>query len=155
MVSLGDSNKIPFMLYSKSAEYAIQAMIYLSEYQTDKPIMISSIAEAYNIPYQFLAKIVQTLVKRHLVVAKRGRNGGINLGRDPKDIYLYEIVDAIDGPPPEKEKCAIGLDLCSDESPCPLHHKWKPIRGEIREMLSAENLEKLAHRVIEKRNISK
>lgn len=139
------------MLYSKSAEYAIQAMIYLSENQTDKPIMISSIAEAYNIPYQFLAKIVQTLVKRRLVVAKRGRNGGIFLGRDPKTIYLYEIVDAVDGPPPEKEKCAIGLDLCSDESPCPLHHKWKPIRGEIRDMLSAENLEELAHRVIEKR----
>ena len=84
------------MLYSKSAEYAIQALIYLSENQTDKPTMIASIAEAYNIPYQFLAKIVQTLVKRNLVVAKRGRNGGINLSRKPKYIYLTEIIDAID-----------------------------------------------------------
>ena len=141
------------MLYSKSAEYAIQALIYLSENQTDKPTMIASIAEAYNIPYQFLAKIVQTLVKRNLVVAKRGRNGGINLSRKPKYIYLTEIIDAIDGPPPEKERCVIGLDLCSDESPCPLHHKWKPIRTDIREMLGAENLEELAHRVIEKRKL--
>ena len=70
--------------------------------------MISSIAEAYNIPYQFLAKIVQTLVKRNLVVAKRGRNGGINLRRKPKYIYFTEIIDAIDGPPPEKERCVIG-----------------------------------------------
>ena len=141
------------MLYSKSAEYAIQAMIYLSENQTDKPTMIAAIAEAYNIPYQFLAKIVQNLVKRNLVVAKRGRNGGINLSRNPKDIYLTEIIDAIDGPPPETEKCVIGLDLCSDETPCPLHHKWKPIRIDIREMLAAENLEELAHRVIEKRKL--
>ena len=74
------------------------------------------------------------------MVAKRGRNGGINLSRNPKYIYLTEIIDAIDGPPPEKENCAIGLDLCSDESPCPLHHKWKPIRTDIREMLAAENL---------------
>ena len=85
------------MLYTKSAEYAIQAMIYLSENQTDKPTMIATIAEAYNIPYQFLAKIVQNLVKRNLVVAKRGRNGGINLSRNPKYIYLTEIIDAIDG----------------------------------------------------------
>ena len=141
------------MLYTKSAEYAIQAMIYLSENQTDKPTMIATIAEAYNIPYQFLAKIVQNLVKRNLVVAKRGRNGGINLSRNPKDIYLTEIIDAIDGPPPETEKCVIGLDLCSDETPCPLHHKWKPIRTNIREMLAAENLEELAHRVIEKRKL--
>jgi len=115
--------------------------------------MISSIAEAYNIPYQFLAKIVQTLVKRNLVVAKRGRNGGINLSRKPKYIYLTEIIDAIDGPSPEKERCVIGLDLCSDESPCPLHHKWKPIRTDIREMLAAENLEELAHRIVEKRKL--
>ena len=128
-------------------------MIYLSENQTDKPTMIATIAEAYNIPYQFLAKIVQNLVKRNLVVAKRGRNGGINLSRNPKGIYLTEIIDAIDGPPPETEKCVIGLDLCSDEAPCPLHHKWKPIRTDIREMLSSENLEELAHRVIEKRKI--
>ena len=141
------------MLYTKSAEYAIQAMIYLSENQTDKPTMIAAIAEAYNIPYQFLAKIVQNLVKRNLVVAKRGRNGGIILSRNPKYIYLTEIIDAIDGPPPEREKCVIGLDLCSDETPCPLHHKWKPIRTDIREMLAAENLEELAHRVIVKRKL--
>ena len=141
------------MLYTKSAEYAIQAMIYLSENQTDKPTMIAAIAEAYNIPYQFLAKIVQNLVKRNLVVAKRGRNGGIILSRNPKYIYLTEIIDAIDVPHPEKERCVIGLDLCSDESPCPLHHKWKPIRTDIREMLGTENLEELAHRVIEKRKI--
>jgi Rrf2 family iron-sulfur cluster assembly transcriptional regulator len=141
------------MLYSKSAEYAIQAMIHLSEYKSDKPTMISSIAKSYDIPYQFLAKIVQTLVKRRLIIAKRGRNGGINLGRDAKSIYLYEIIDAIDGPPPEKELCAIGLDLCSDDTPCPLHYKWKPLRQNIREMLSSENLEELAHRVIEKRRM--
>ena len=66
---------------------------------------------------------------------------------------MTEIIDAIDGPPPEKEKCVIGLDLCSDESPCPLHHKWKPIRTDIREMLAAENLEELAHRVLDKRKL--
>ena len=43
--------KSNFMLYSKSAEYAIQAMIYLAEHKPEKPVMIRKIAEDYNIPY--------------------------------------------------------------------------------------------------------
>ncbi len=139
------------MLYSKSAEYAIQAMIYLVEKSSDKPTMISEIAEAYNIPYQFLAKIMQILVKQRLIVATRGRKGGVNLAKDAKDIYLHQIVYAVDGAPPEKDQCIIGLDECSDEVPCPLHDQWKPIRKQIREMLSSEPLDDLAERVLEKR----
>ncbi len=54
------------MLYTKSAEYAIQALIYLAEKNSNDPIMVSEVAEAYDIPRQFLAKIAQTLVKHHL-----------------------------------------------------------------------------------------
>lgn len=139
------------MLYSKSAEYAIQAMIYLAEKESPDPIMISEIAKAYNIPQQFLAKIAQTLVKHRLIVAIRGRNGGIKLARPASEIYLDQIVYAVDGTPPEQEQCVIGLDYCSDSAPCPLHHKWKVIREEIREMLVAEDLSHLAKRVIDKR----
>jgi len=142
-----------YMLYSKSSEYAIQAMVYLAEVKSKKPVLTKNIAKEYNIPYQFLAKIVQNLVKHRLVKATRGRTGGINLYQDASNIYLNQIVDAIDGPPPIKEQCAIGLDLCSDDVPCPIHHTWKPIRKAIREMLASENLQELAHRVIEKRRL--
>ena len=143
------------MLYSKSAEYAIQAMIYLAEHKPEKPVMTRKIAEHYNIPYQFLAKIMQGLVKHRLIKATRGRTGGINLYREAKSIHLHEIVYAIDGPPSEQERCAIGLDLCSDDIPCPLHHTWKPIREAIHKMLQSENLEELAKRVIEKKKLMK
>ena len=139
------------VLYSKSAEYGIQAMIYLAEHKPEKPVMIRKIAEEYGIPYQFLAKIMQILVKHHLIKATRGRTGGVELGREPKNIYLSEIIYAIDGLPPEKDKCVIGLDLCSDDTPCPLHEKWKPIRNDIRDMLESKPLNELAKRVIEKR----
>ena len=141
------------MLYSKSAEYAIQAMVYLAEAKSEKPVMTAKIAKDYNIPYQFLAKIIQILVKHRLIKATRGRTGGINLYQDAENIYLYQIVDAVDGPLPEEEQCVIGLDLCSDATPCPLHHTWKPIKESIRKMLADENLEELAHRVVEKRKL--
>ncbi len=144
--------KSGFMLYSKSAEYAIQAMIYLAEHKPEKPIMIRKIAEDYDIPYQFLAKIMQVLVKHRLVKATRGRTGGVQLAKDPKDIYLNQIVHAIDGFPPDEEMCVVGLDLCSDDVPCPLHEQWKPIRAQLRDLLSTEPLDDLAKRVIKKRD---
>lgn len=138
------------MLFSKSAEYAIQAMIYLAEKGSSDPIMIGEIAKAYEIPQQFLAKIVQTLVKYRLLVAVRGRKGGVKLARPAKEIYLPEIIHAIDGPPPEREPCAFGLDECSDEQPCPFHPRWKVIREDIHDMLHGEDLAQLAARVTEK-----
>ncbi len=140
------------MLYSKSAEYAIQAMIYLAEKNSPNPVMISEIAQAYNIPQQFLAKITQILVRHRLLTAIRGRNGGVKLGRPASEIYIHKVVEAVDGPPPEQQQCIIGLDYCSDEQPCPLHNKWSVISEEIKEMLESENLEHLAKRVIEKRS---
>jgi len=142
-----------FMLYSKSAEYAIQAMIYLAELKSEKPVMVREIAEAYGIPSQFLSKIMQTLVKQRLIKATRGRKGGITLNKPAREIYLNQIINAIDGPPPEKEQCVVGLDLCSDETPCPLHEQWKPIRLKLRNMLDSESLDILAKRVLSKRKI--
>ena len=141
------------MFYSKSAEYAIQAMIYLAENKPDKPVMIHKIAKEYGIPSQFLSKIMQILVKQKLIKATRGRNGGINLAKPATEIYLNDIVYAVDGLPPDREQCVVGLDLCSDDMPCPLHHQWKPIRDQLKQMLQSESLEHLAKRVIEKRRL--
>lgn len=139
------------MLYSKSAEYAIQAMIYLAEKNDPNPVMVGEIAKAYSIPQQFLAKIAQSLVKQRLLTAVRWRNGGLRLARPANEIKLNQVVYAVDGPPPENEVCVIGLDYCSDDAPCPLHHYWKPIREQIRNLLEEENLQHLANKVIEKR----
>ena len=67
------------MLYSKSAEYAIQAMIYLAEHEARGLAMVSTIADAYDIPRHFLAKLVQSMTRAHLIKSFRGRNGGIKL----------------------------------------------------------------------------
>tara|TARA_B100000953_G_scaffold86715_1_gene70707 strand:+ start:1670 stop:2131 length:462 start_codon:yes stop_codon:yes gene_type:complete len=139
------------VLYSKSAEYAIQAMIYLTENKLDSPTMIHKIASSYGIPSQFLSKIMQSLVKHRLIHATRGRTGGVTLAKSPEKIYLNDIVVCIDGPILENPQCVIGLNLCSDEVPCPLHDQWKPIKEKMRQMLENESLKHLADRVIAKR----
>jgi Rrf2 family protein len=86
-----------------------------------------------------------------LIHATRGRTGGVTLAKSPKKIYLNDIVVSIDGPILENPQCVIGLNLCSDEVPCPLHDQWKPIKEKMRQMLENESLKHLADRVIAKR----
>jgi Rrf2 family protein len=137
------------MLYSKSAEYAIQALIYLAEKNSPEPVMVSEIAEAYNIPQPFLAKIAQTLANHKILKAFRGRNGGFKLARPADQIYIRQIVKAIDGP--GEERCVIGLDLCSDEQPCPFHKEWMEINRQIQRVLETKDLKTVAHKAMEKR----
>ncbi len=139
------------MLFTKSVEYAVQAMIYLVEKDSPEPTMVSEIAQAYEIPQHFLAKIVQTLVKFQFLNAVRGRKGGVVLAKHPEEIFVNQIVEAIEGPKATEERCVIGLDYCSDEQPCPFHSQWMEIREKIDAMLEGENLVDLAYRVMEKR----
>ena len=128
-------------------------MVYLTSKNDPGHVMIAKIAESYNIPKQFLAKITQILSNHHLLKTVRGRKGGVKLARPASEIYLPEIIHAIDGPPPAENPCIFGLDVCTDEQPCPLHHRWGPIRDEINDMLSRESLEELADRITEKHKI--
>jgi Rrf2 family protein len=139
------------MLYSKSAEYAIQAMLYLAENEEKGLAMVSSIAETYDIPKHFLAKLVQTLTKNHLIKSYRGRNGGIKLGREANKITLLQIVSAIEGPPPEQDMCVIGLDVCSDNVACPLHNQWQHVKTLVQDTLQHQTLEDLTEGMRSKR----
>jgi len=139
------------VIYSKSAEYAIQAMLYLAENEGKGLAMVSSTAEAYNIPKHFLAKLVQTLTRSHLIKSYRGRNGGIKLARSAAKITLLQVVNAIEGPPSEEEMCVIGLDVCSEEVACPLHNQWQHIRNLVQDTLNNQTLAELAEGMRQKR----
>lgn len=43
--------------------------------------------------------------------------------------------------------CVLGLKICSEETACPMHERWKPIKTEILSMLKEQNLANLAEAV--------
>src|SRR5208283_4415344 len=56
------------------------------------------IADAYGIPAQLLAKILQRLTKTGLLRSQAGMNGGYALAREAREISAFEVIHAIDGP---------------------------------------------------------
>ncbi|MCB1161874.1 MAG: Rrf2 family transcriptional regulator [Candidatus Krumholzibacteriia bacterium] len=143
------------MLYSKAAEYAIRAMVYLAEQTEGELIQLKDVAEKEDIPFHFLAKTMQILSRKGLVRSHRGPRGGFCLSRPPEEITLYDIVDPIDHIANYDEICILGIDVCSDEAACPLHDDWTKIRAQIRLTLEGKNLAQMVGKLEEKRRLVK
>src|SRR5437899_2516918 len=100
------SGKTTAMLrLTKKADYGLMALKYLAEQgsaQADGGVASAysakDIAEAYHIPQQLLAKILQTLAKAGLLVSHAGTHGGYALAKGATEITAFEVIRAIDGP---------------------------------------------------------
>jgi len=74
------------------------ALKYLAEHPETSALSAKDVADAYGIPAQLLAKILQRLTKTGLLKSHAGMNGGYALARDPRLISAFEVIHAIDGP---------------------------------------------------------
>jgi Rrf2 family protein len=83
---------------TKKADYGLLAMKFLAENPNAVSMSAKDISEAYHIPLQLLAKILQRLTKVGLLRSHSGMNGGYELSKDPKEITAFEVIHAIDGP---------------------------------------------------------
>ncbi|MDO8311118.1 MAG: Rrf2 family transcriptional regulator [Sideroxyarcus sp.] len=78
------------MQLNLSTDIALRTLMYLG--QKDAPATIGEVSEAYDIVKTHLMKVVMELVSAKLVVSERGRNGGIRLAKNAKDISIGEVV---------------------------------------------------------------
>ena len=86
------------MRISRSSGYAILALGYIAQNKNQKIVLSQDIAKKYDIPLEYLLKILQQLVKAHILLSKRGPRGGFSLAKTPPNITVLEIIEAIDGP---------------------------------------------------------
>lgn len=122
------------VLFSRKAEIAIKALMFLATKEPGTCVDVNIIAAELHIPKIFAAKILQELVYSGLVNSKKGKNGGFFLIEKGNQIKISQIVEAIDGLNLFRQ-CLFGFPECSDEHPCPIHVSWGKIRNEIFDML--------------------
>jgi len=83
---------------TKKADYALMAMKHLAENFASGSRSAKDVADAYGIPPEALAKILQRLAKAGLLQSQHGINGGYTLARAAHTISAFEVIQAIDGP---------------------------------------------------------
>ena len=122
-------------MYSKSAQYGMRAIIYMAVHaEENKNIGLLEIARDQKIPSHFLSKILQQLVKGKVLVSVKGPNGGFQVKKNLSNVTLRRIVDIIDGKD-KHLKCMLGYKHCSNERPCPVHSRNKPVQKNMDTLL--------------------
>ena len=77
---------------TKKADYGLMALKYLAEHPETPALSAKDVADAYGIPAQLLAKILQQLTKSGLLRSTAGMNGGYALAREARTISAYEVI---------------------------------------------------------------
>lgn len=134
------------LIFSRQCEYALQAVLYISGKPQHQFININEISKKLDIPMPFLGKTLQLLVLHKILESMKGPRGGFRLRKNPKDITLFHIVDAIDGTD-FLTSCVLGFPECSSKNPCPIHNQWSELRDRIYQMLTMKTIADLSKEI--------
>lgn len=127
------------MKLSRTVAYAVQASIHLAHEKSNVPVPCSRLAAEGQMPERFLLQILRNLVAHGILTSTRGVDGGYSLERDPRDISLLDVIEAIDGPLVSNLPLGDGLP---SESQLRLKEAITEVTEESRRQLS---MVKLAH----------
>ncbi|MBI3173700.1 MAG: Rrf2 family transcriptional regulator [Chloroflexi bacterium] len=130
------------MQITRQADYAVRAVLYLARLGQEDRAATSQVAQEQHIPPSFLAKIISQLSIAGLLHTSRGARGGVMLAREPKDITLLEVIEAIDGPIMLNE-CVGDTGSCTFDEECPLRPVWCEAQNELVARLKNTNFAQL------------
>ncbi len=131
------------MRLTRAGEYAIRCVLYLAMHR-DRPVITrKEIAEAMDIPSQFLGKVAQHLARAGVIAIRQGALGGYELTRRPEDITLLALVEAIDGEIYLND-CIHRPETCDRQKLCAVHDIWDKARRQLRDTLGGTTLAELA-----------
>ncbi len=129
------------MLVTRETDYAVRTVLYLAR-DSSRMASVTEVARAMHIPKSFLAKILQRLVRSHILASMRGVKGGFALARKPTEISLLDVLESIQGPA-GINVCAIDSRRCRFSSTCSVHPVWVEIRKEVERRLKKQTIAKL------------
>ncbi len=124
---------------TKKADYGLIALKHLAETASGEATFAAcsakEIAEAYDLPQEALAKILQRLVKGKFLISHHGTNGGYMLSRRAQEISALEVILAIDGPL-FITSCSTDHSDCQQISKCNVKEPLAKVSHSIREVLA-------------------
>ena len=125
----------------QSGRYALRALTHLAGLQEGAYAGAREVARMVDAPGNYLGKILQTLASAGLLVSRKGRGGGYRLARDPRHLYLLEILDPVEDVS-RLETCFLGGGRCDEQNACAVHERWGRLQQEyltlLREVTLAE-----------------
>lgn len=126
---------------SKKTDYALMAIQYMASGGSDRVVNTKEIAEEYSIPGELLAKVLQKLGKKGLVVSQNGPKGGYVLAKSPSEISVLSVIQAIEGHVGITECYHNENSNCLQMSRCNIRTPLRNIQNSIYGLLDSMSIE--------------
>ncbi|MBW3566579.1 MAG: Rrf2 family transcriptional regulator [Proteobacteria bacterium] len=130
------------MKLTTRGRYAVTAMLDLAIHGKTGPVCLGDIAARQDISLAYLEQLFTRLRKSELVDSTRGPGGGYRLGREPAEISVAAIINAVDEPL-DSTRCSGERD-CQRGERCLTHQLWEDLSAHIVDFLKGVNLATLA-----------
>lgn len=127
-------------MISQTAEYALRAVVFLAK-NPGTAYTAEQLSKATQVPAPYLSKVLQPLIKARLVQSQRGLGGGFSLEKQPDQITILQVINAVD-PIERLESCPLGLEKHTGAL-CPLHQRLDDAVGLIEEAFAKTKISEL------------
>ena len=117
------------MNLSKTSEYAIRLLLYLSLHP-DRLVTTRELNSNLNLSFKYIGRLLAQLVNAGFVFSERGKSGGYKLLKKPQEIKLIDVIKVVDDWN-KYTQCMMGFGNCSEENPCAIHDMWAPFREKL------------------------
>ncbi len=129
-------------MLSQTSEYALRAVLHLGAQDPDTPVRVGDIAEALNVPQNYLSKVLHVLAREGILDSLRGPAGGFTLGVPAHELTLKEVIRPFD-PEDTVVQCLLRRQPCDPDNPCIAHHEWERIAKQVRDFFENTTVEGL------------
>ena len=126
------------MKLTTRGRYAVTAMLGFAIHAGSRPVSLADISGRREISLSYLEQLFAKLRREQLVTSARGPGGGYRLARSGTDIFVAEIIDAVDESV-DVTNCQ-GKGNCHQGETCLTHHLWEDLSGQIHDFLSQISL---------------
>ncbi len=127
---------------TRRTDYGVRALINLAQHHPGGQAA-PAISQDMEIPVGFLRQVLQELGRAGLVTSQPGRTGGYALAKEPEDVTLHEIIEALEGKN-EEPACALDGGPCHWEKACAIHWVWMAAKESFTDTLKGATLAKIA-----------
>jgi len=128
------------MKLSTRGRYGTRAMLDLAMHNGERIILLKDIAKRQDISERYLENIMRILVANGLVTSAQGRTGGFGLAKEPRDIKLSQIIQAVEGSI-SPVSCVDNPKLCKRTPICVTRDIWGKLKKVMFDVLDSITLE--------------
>lgn len=117
------------MWITGTSQYAIRAVVHLAEHGGGASLRVGPIAEALDVPRNYLSKTLHVLARAGVLKSERGPHGGFQLAVAPGQLSLAQVTAPFEDV--KTRHCLLGRSQCSGAHACVAHERWSAVSASL------------------------